>query len=209
MTNDAQQTGANQPPAPAVSGRHVIVGVTGGISAYKTADLVSKLAQAGASVHVLMTQAATRFVTPLTFQALSGNPVYDSPWTHIETQDPQHISQAGRADCMLIAPCTMDALARLAIGRADDVISLVAAAIDRTRIPVMLAPAMNAAMWQQPATQRNVTLLKADGFHFVGPETGWQACRTSGPGRMSEPADILRSLSLLLSPPCDADAASS
>lgn len=181
-----------------LAGRRIIVGVTGGISAYKTAEVVSRLVQSGATVHVLMTQSATRFVAPLTFQALSGNPVYDCPWAHIESQDPQHVSHARSADLMVIAPCTMDALARLAVGRADDVVSLVAAAIDRSRAPVLLAPAMNTIMWQQPATQRNVHQLSHDGFHFIGPESGWQACRASGPGRMSEPADIIVKITELL-----------
>ena len=175
--------------------RRIILGVCGGISAYKSAALTSKLAQAGAQVTVLMTEAATRFVTPMTFQALSGRPVYTGIWEHVESSDPQHISTASAADLAVVAPCSMDCLARLATGRADDVVTLVLSAIDRTKTPVLLAPAMNEVMWTQPATQRNVETLRGDGFEFVGPESGWQACRAVGPGRMAEPeslVDIIR-----------------
>lgn len=178
--------------------RRVLVGVCGGIAAYKTCTIVSRLAQAGAEVTVAMTESATRFVTPLTFQALSGRPVYTSAWEHIESHDPQHIALAGRADLAIVAPCTMDALARLATGRTDDVVTLILSAIDRTKTPVLLAPSMNAVMWQQPSTQRNLATLKADGFEFVGPADGWQACRTIGTGRMSEPEEILVAAQALL-----------
>lgn len=175
----------------AVRGKRVVVGVTGGIAAYKACVVVSKLAQAGADVTVLLTESATKFVTPLTFQALSGRPVYTSPWEHVESNDPQHIALATRADVVVVCPCTMDTLAKLATGRADDVVTLVLSAIDRGRTPVLLAPSMNAAMWAQPATQRNLRTLDQDGYRFVGPGEGWQACRTVGVGRMSEPEEIL------------------
>src|SRR6185295_2373376 len=132
-----------------VKGKRIIVGVTGGIAAYKTAMVVSRLAQAGAEVTVAMTEAATKFVTPLTFQALSARPVYTSAWDHIESHDPQHISLADAADVALIAPCTMDCMARLATGRTDDVVTLIVSAIDRKKTPVLLAPSMNTAMWTQ------------------------------------------------------------
>ena len=181
-----------------MAGKHVVLGVCGGIAAYKSAALTSKLAQAGARVTVLMTPSATRFVTPLTFQALSANPVYTTPWDHAENSDPQHIAHASRADLAIVAPCTMDCLARLALGRADDVVTLVLSAIDRRSTPVLLAPAMNEIMWSQPATQRNAELLKSDGYDFIGPAEGWQACRAVGPGRMSEPESILeRAIALL------------
>mgnify|MGYP000867987754 CR=1 FL=1 len=174
-----------------VDGRRIIVGVTGGIAAYKTATVVSRLAQAGAEVTVLMTESATKFVTALTFQALSGRAVYTSAWEHIESKDPQHIALASGADLAIVAPASMDCLAKLATGRADDVVSLVLSAIDRAKTRVLLAPAMNAAMWAQPSTRRNVKTLIDDGFVMVGPAEGWQACRTNGDGRMSEPADLL------------------
>jgi len=186
-------------PAPSpnpdpLHGLHVFVGVTGGIAAYKTAMLVSRLAQAAAVVTVAMTEAATRFVTPLTFQALSGRPVYTSAWEHIESSDPQHISLAKATQVAIVAPCTMDCMAKLAHGRTDDVVALILSAIDRTRTSVILAPAMNAAMWHQPSTQRNLRTLIADGFTIVGPDDGWQACRSVGPGRMSEPDALLEAI---------------
>jgi phosphopantothenoylcysteine decarboxylase/phosphopantothenate--cysteine ligase len=183
------------PPAIGIlNGRRVLVGVTGGIAAYKTCQVVSRLAQAGATVTVAMTESATRFVTPLTFQALSGRPVYTSPWQHVESHDPQHIALATSTDLAVVAPCTMDTLAKLAAGRTDDVVALILSAIDRARTPVLLAPSMNAAMWAQPSTQRNLATLRGDGFAFVGPDEGWQACRTVGAGRMSEPEAILSAI---------------
>ncbi len=192
---------ASQPPTAAlesVKGRRIFIGVTGGIAAYKVCSVVSRLAQAGAEVTVAMTESAAHFVTPLTFQALSGRPVYTNPWQHIESHDPQHISLASRADIALVAPCTMDCLARLATGRTGDIVTLILSAVDRARTPVLLAPSMNAVMWSQPSTQRNLAQLKADGFAFIGPADGWQACRTTGTGRMSEPDEILAAISATL-----------
>jgi len=161
-------------PAPSpnpdpLHGLHVFVGVTGGIAAYKTAMLVSRLAQAAAVV-------------------------YTSAWEHIESSDPQHISLAKATQVAIVAPCTMDCMAKLAHGRTDDVVALILSAIDRTRTSVILAPAMNAAMWHQPSTQRNLRTLIADGFTIVGPDDGWQACRSVGPGRMSEPDALLEAI---------------
>jgi phosphopantothenoylcysteine decarboxylase/phosphopantothenate--cysteine ligase len=174
-----------------LSNARIIVGIAGGIAAYKTAWLVSRLAQAGAAVTVAMTENATRFVTPLTFQALSGRPVYTSPWEHVENHDPQHIGLARSVDCAIVAPCTMDCLANLAHGLTGDVVCLILSAIDRAKTPVLLAPSMNEVMWAQPATRRNVAQLVADGFTMVGPGEGWQACRAVGAGRMSEPEELL------------------
>ncbi len=174
-----------------VNGRRIIVGLTGGIACYKLAAVVSKLTQSGADVTVIMTEAATRFVTPLTFQALTGRPVYSDQWQHVESQDPQHISLARSADLVLIAPCSMDMLAKLAQGRTDDVVSLIVSAVDRSNQPVLLAPSMNAVMWNQPATQRNIEKLRADNFGIIEPDTGWQACRTEGVGRLPEPDQLL------------------
>ena len=178
----------------ALKGRRILVGVTGGIAAYKTAHMVSRAAQSGAEVTVAMTDSAARFVGALTFQALSGRPVYTSQWEHIESSDPQHIALARGLDVAVVAPCSMNMLAKLAQGRADDTVSLILGAIDRAATPVLLAPAMNSQMWGQAATQRNCQLLRDDGFLFVGPGEGWQACREIGPGRMSEPEDILAAL---------------
>lgn len=180
------------------AGKELIVGITGGIAVYKVATVVSRLAQAGAQVTVAMTPAATKFVTPLTFQALSGRHVYTSAWEHVESQDPQHISLASRADAVLVAPCTMDCLARLASGRTDDMVTLLLSAVDRSKTPVLLAPAMNVTMWAQPSTQRNIQQLESDGFDFVGPGEGWQACREVGAGRLSEPGVIVGALGGLL-----------
>lgn len=192
MTKPATSEHTQQPDT--LADKCILVGVTGGIAAYKSAALVSALAQAGAQVHVLMTEAAQRFVTPLTFEALSGHAVLTSIWQQKTSHEPHHIKLATRAEAMLIAPATMDCLARLATGRADDIVSLLVSAIDRRSTPVLLAPAMNVTMWAQPATQRHVSQLIEDGFLMVGPAEGWQACRKVGPGRMSEPDEIIEAL---------------
>ncbi|HVU64600.1 MAG TPA: flavoprotein [Phycisphaerales bacterium] len=176
------------------NGVPILVGVTGGIAAYKTCHLVSRLAQSGAAVTVAMTQDAAKFVTPLTFQALSGRPVYTSTWDHIESSDPQHVSLARACRAAIVAPCTMNCMAKLAMGLTDDIVTLILSAIDRAKTPVLLAPAMNAQMWAQPSTQRNLKTLLADGYKTIGPAEGWQACRTSGPGRMSEPEDLFEAI---------------
>jgi len=181
-------------PADFFADARIIVGVTGGIAAYKTATLVSRLVQSGAEVTVCMTDAATRFITPMTFQALTGRAVYTSQWEHLEAHDPQHINLASSADAAVVAPCTMDGAAKLVAGRTDDVVTLVLSAIDRDRTPVLLAPSMNAVMWSQPSNQRNMAQLRDDGFALIGPGEGWQACRTQGAGRMSEPEEILQAL---------------
>lgn len=169
----------------------MIVGLTGGIACYKVAHVVSALTQEGVEVAVAMTEAATRFVTPLTFQALSGRPVQTSPWEHPGSADVQHIALAAATDLMLIAPCTMNMLGKLAAGRADDIVSLIAAAIDVKTKPILLAPSMNAVMYGQPSTQRNLRQLAEDGFRIIPPAAGWQACRTEGVGRLPEPEVLL------------------
>ncbi|MEE9129737.1 MAG: flavoprotein [Phycisphaerales bacterium] len=190
------QTTNHDPPA----GRRVIVGLSGGIACYKVAQVVSRLVQADIEVTVAMTDAATRFVTPLTFEALSGRAVYSSQWQHVESHDPQHISLARAADLMLIAPCTMDMLAKLAYGRTDDVVSLIASAVDWSRQPMLIAPSMNEVMWNQPSTQRNLAQVKADGCEIIDPGEGWQACRTTGKGRLAEPDVILDAVMANLQP---------
>lgn len=167
--------------------KRIVIGLSGGIACYKIADLVSSLVQSNYVVDVVMTDAATRFITPLTFESLTGRPVFDSQWKHIDSWEPQHISLATKANAMLIAPCTMDMLAKLAHGFTDDPVSLVAAAIDRRSTQVMLAPSMNATMFDQPATQRNLHALAEDGFTVLDSEEGWQACRAVGQGRLLEP----------------------
>ena len=182
----------------ALEGRRIIVGLTGGIACYKVANVVSALVQGGAEVTVAMTRAARRFVRPLTFEALSGRPVFASQWSHVDAHDPQHVALARAADLMLIAPCSMDMLARLASGRTDDAVSLLASAIDLERQPLLLAPSMNAVMWNQPSTRRNVAQLRADGFHLIEPVSGWQACRTEGPGRLPEPEELVSTITQTL-----------
>jgi len=180
-------TGADQ-------GRHVLVGVTGGVAAYKTAELVSLLVKRGDTVTVAMTEAACRFIGHATLEALSGRRVYRDMWTAIDDPSSQHVALATSVDAMVVAPCSMHSLAKFASGHAPDAVSLVVAAIDRSQVPVLLAPAMNSAMLSQPATQRNIATLREDGFIIMEPETGWQACRTEGCGRMPEPLTILAAL---------------
>ena len=178
--------------------RRITVGVTGGIACYKVASIVSTLAQAEAEVTVLMTEAATRFVAPLTFQALSGRPVIADQWDQSDSADPQHIRLAESADAMLIAPCTMNTLAKLATGFTDDAVSLVASAIDCSKTPVLVACSMNEQMWNQPSTRRNIETLQKDGYQMIEPGVGWQACRTTGTGRLPESDELVTALAGIL-----------
>jgi len=181
----------------AVCGREVVVGVSGGIAAYKTAEVVSGLVRAGAGVTVVMTEAAKRFVGPLTFQTLSGRPVYDSLWAVTEAAGVEHVALADRADVVLVAPATADVIGKLAAGIADDLLSTLLLAVD---VPVLLAPAMNARMWRHPAVVANVATLRARGVRLVGPAEGRLACGAEGPGRMVEPAEILAAVAEVLAP---------
>jgi phosphopantothenoylcysteine decarboxylase/phosphopantothenate--cysteine ligase len=176
---------------PFVRGRRICVGVCAGIASYKVCNVVSALAQAGADVTVAMTPDAQRFVTPLVFQSLSARAVLTSAWESATPADPQHIRAASALDLFIVAPCTMDMLAKLATGRCDDIVSLLAASVDRARTPVVLAPSMNEVMWRQPSTVRNVETLRGDGFRVVDPASGWQACRSVGAGRLPEPDTLL------------------
>lgn len=178
-------------PQADLTGRRVLIGVTGGIAAYKTATVVSRLSQRGCDVHVAMTEAATKFVTPLTFEALSGNAVVTGVWGHNDPGDVQHVNLADRVDLALIAPCTMDCLARLAHGHTSDPITLILSAIDRAATPVLLSPSMNSVMLAQPSTQRNLAQLREDGYQILDAESGWQACRHVGPGRMPEAETLI------------------
>lgn len=181
-------------------GRRVLVGVTGGIAAFKTAALVSQLAQAGAAVWVVMTEPATRFVGPVTFAALSGHPVRTSIFDQSGHPLGAHIELAEQGELLCVAPASADFLARLATGFADDLLSTLALAFDG---PAILAPAMNATMWQKASVQRNVAQLGADGYLLLGPQSGWQSCRRDGPGRMLEPAELLAAIgeTLAATPP--------
>lgn len=178
--------------------RKVIIALSGGIACYKSAVLVSLLSQRGAAVRVLMTEAATKFITPLTFQSLSGRPVLTSIWQCDDQPQSQHIGLAHWCELLVIAPASADLMAKIAAGLNSDIVSLVASALPQTT-PVLLAPAMNAEMWKNPITQRNLqTLKQVLGYEFVGPDTGWQACRTSGPGRMSDPEVTLQAIERIL-----------
>jgi len=168
-------------------GKHILLGVTGGIAAYKSADLVRRLRERGAEVQVIMTDGAREFVTPMTFQALSGRPVRTDLWDPAAEASMGHIELARWADLVLVAPASADFLARLAGGRADDLLATTCLA---TAAPIALAPAMNHQMWANPATQANVVLLKERGVHVFGPGTGDQACGEVGAGRMLEPLEL-------------------
>ena len=174
-----------------LKGRKLVLGVTGGVAAYKAAELTRLLVKAGAEVHVVMTEADTRFVTPVTFQALSGRTVWTDLWDGRMGNNMAHIDLTRGADGILIAPASADTIAKLVHGFADDLLSTLCLARE---CPLMVAPAMNRQMWENPATQRNVAQLRADGVAVFGPDEGDQACGETGPGRMLEPEDLLESV---------------
>jgi phosphopantothenoylcysteine decarboxylase / phosphopantothenate---cysteine ligase len=174
-----------------VNGRHIVLGVTGGIAAYKAADLVRRLRDTGAEVRVVMTRGALAFVTPLTFQALSGHPVHTELLDEAAEAGMGHIELARWADLLLVAPATADFIARLTHGLAGDLLSTLCLA---TPAPLALAPAMNQQMWANKAVQANCAALRARGVRLIGPESGSQACGDTGPGRMTEPAAIVEAL---------------
>ena len=171
-----------------LTGKCVVVGVTGGIAAYKACEVVSRLKKLNADVRVIMTRNATEFVQPLTFQSLSHNPVSVDTFANIQTWEIEHIALAQRADLFIIAPATANIIGKLACGIADDMLSTTVMA---TRAPVLIAPAMNTAMLENPATQQNIRTLKSRGMRMIAPGVGMLACGTSGAGRMSEPEQIV------------------
>lgn len=193
----AQAQPTSQAPPGPLEGREILLAVTGGIACYKAADLASKLVQAGAGLTVAMTAAARRFVQPLTFQALTGRQVYTSMWQRSEDYSSQHIALTERADLMIVAPATANVLAKMACGLADELVAALALSAWGA-CPILVAPAMNSRMWLAPATQGNLARLRQWGVHVVGPAEGRLACGTTGPGRMSEPADILAAAQSLL-----------
>jgi len=188
------------PAARELSGYELLVCVTGGIAAFKVAQLVSQLVQAGCGVTVAMTRHARHFVGPTTFRALTGRPVLTSLWPADESDAMPHLRPTEVADLVLVAPATANILGKLAHGIADDLVSTLLLAADG---PVLLAPAMNARMWRHPAVQRNVAFLREHGYLLVGPQEGWLACGEVGPGRMSEPEELLAAVrsELLRRPP--------
>ncbi|MFT4172217.1 MAG: bifunctional phosphopantothenoylcysteine decarboxylase/phosphopantothenate--cysteine ligase CoaBC [Rhodocyclaceae bacterium] len=180
-----------------LSDRRIVLGVTGGIAAYKAAELTRLLVKAGADVHVVLTEGGAHFVTPVTFQALSGNPVWVDAWDARMANNMAHIDLTRGAAAVLVAPASADFMAKLTHGLANDLLSTLCLARD---CPLLIAPAMNRQMWENPATQRNVALLRQDGITLLGPDAGDQACGEVGQGRMLEPADIFEGLVDALSP---------
>ena len=183
-----------------LAGRHIVLGLTGGIACYKSAELCRLLIKQGATVQVVMTEAAERFITPVTMQALSQRPVHGSQWDAREPNNMPHINLSREADAILIAPCSADFIARLVQGRSDELLSLLCLARPAHRVPLLIAPAMNREMWVHPATQRNMAQLAADGAVLLGVGTGEQACGETGDGRMLEPAELVEDLIAHLAP---------
>ena len=180
-----------------IGGKKIVLGVTGGIAAYKAAELVRELVRAKALVYVIMTRSAQEFVTPLTFQTISGNPVSTDLFSLIEESEIGHISLADRADILVIAPATANMIGKIANGIADDMLSTVVFA---ARAPVLLAPAMNVHMWENAICRENIEKLRARGFHFVDPEVGELACGYEGKGRLAEIPAITEEIRSLLTP---------
>ena len=198
MTDGLAPSSPQPPEQPSLKGREVIVAVCGGIAAYKVADVVSKLVQRGTGVTVVMTREATKFVTPLTFQALSARPVRTDTFDLLDSSDPQHIGLTERADLMLVAPATTNVIAKVAHGICDDLVSLMICA---AACPVVFCPAMNNRMWEHPIAKENVAKLSSVGYTFIGPDEGWLACRNVGAGRLSEPATIVDAVTHMLTHP--------
>ena len=180
-----------------LQGREVVLGITGGIAAYKCAELVSRLRKQGACVHVIMTKNACQFITPLTLETMSGNPVVTDTFDRPERWEVEHVALARRAEIFVIAPATANIMAKMAVGLADDMLSTTVLA---TKAPVLLAPAMNTGMWTAEATQANLRVLVSRGVHIVGPGSGFLACGDEGSGRMSEPEEIVAAMEQVLCP---------
>ena len=177
-----------------LNGKHIVLGLTGGVACYKAAYLCRLLVKEGAQVQVVMTEAAAQFITPVTMQSLSNRTVYVSQWDPREPNNMAHINLSREADAILVAPCSADFMAKLLHGRADDLLSLMCLARPLERVPLLLAPAMNREMWAHPATQRNMAQLRADGALVLGVGEGDQACGETGDGRMLEPEELLEDL---------------
>src|SRR3954471_23553214 len=183
-----------------LAGKHFVLGLSGGIACYKAAELCRALIKEGATVQVVMTEAAEQFITPVTMQALSNRPVFDSQWDPREPNNMPHINLSREADAILIAPCSADFMAKLLHGRADELLSLMCLARPIDRVPLLLAPAMNREMWAHPATQRNMQQLDADGAAILGVGSGFQACGETGDGRMLEPDELLEDIVAFFQP---------
>jgi len=184
----------------ALTGKHIVLGLSGGIACYKAAEFTRELVKAGATVQIVMSAAAEAFITPVTMQALSNRPVFTSQWDAREPSNMAHINLTREADAIVIAPASADIIAKLVQGRADDLLSLMCLARPIARCPLLVAPAMNREMWAHPATQRNLAQLKLDGATLLGPGNGDQACGEVGDGRMLEPTELLADLVAFFQP---------
>jgi phosphopantothenoylcysteine decarboxylase/phosphopantothenate--cysteine ligase len=182
-----------------LEGKHIVLGLSGGIACYKAAELARGLVKAGTQVQVVMTASAQQFITPVTMQALSGRPVFSSQWDSRISNHMAHIDLTREADAIVIAPCSADFMRKLVHGAADDLLSALCLARPAT-LPLLIAPAMNVEMWENPATQRNVAQLRQDGVRLLGPVAGEQACGETGLGRMMEPESLLASLASFFYP---------
>ncbi|MFH1745602.1 MAG: flavoprotein [Planctomycetota bacterium] len=193
-------TGKSVGNQPTLAGYEVLVCISGGIAAYKTATLTSSLVQSGCGVTVALTRNGRRFIGETTFRALTGRPTYTNMWRRTSPVEFQHLALCERADLILVAPATANIIGKLASGIADDLVSTLLLGADS---PVMLAPAMNTRMWLNPAVQRNIELLRDSSIILVGPDEGWLACGDTGPGRMTEPEVLFETVSeqLLCNPP--------
>lgn len=187
-------------PMSDLSNKHIVLGLSGGIACYKAAELCRALVKQGATVQVVMTEAAAQFVTPVTMQALSNQAVYVSQWDPREPNNMAHINLTRNAHALLVAPASADFMAKLLHGRADDLLSLMCLARPQVTVPLLLAPAMNKEMWAHPATQRNMAQLRQDGAFVLGVGQGDQACGEVGDGRMLEPEELLYELTALFQP---------
>jgi phosphopantothenoylcysteine decarboxylase / phosphopantothenate---cysteine ligase len=183
-----------------LAGKHIVLGLSGGVACYKAADFTRELVKAGATVQVVMTDAAEHFITPVTMQALSLRPVFTNQWDARAPNSMAHINLTRAADAIVVAPASADFIAKLAQGRADDLLSLLCLARPIERCPLLVAPAMNREMWAHPATQRNVAQFRADGATVLGPGSGDQACGETGDGRMLEPLELLADLVAFFQP---------
>lgn len=183
-----------------LAGKHFVLGLSGGIACYKAAELCRALIKEGATVQVVMTEAAEQFITPVTMQALSNRPVYGSQWDSREPNNMPHINLSREADAILVAPCSADFMAKLLHGRADELLSLLCLARPRSEVPLLLSPSMNREMWSHPATQRNMQQLTDDGATILGVGSGFQACGEYGDGRMLEPPELLEDIVAFFQP---------
>ena len=183
-----------------LSNKHLVLGLSGGVACYKAAEFCRALVKQGATVQVVMTEAAAQFITPVTMQALSNRTVYVSQWDAREPNNMAHINLSREADAIIVAPASADFMAKLLHGRADDLLSLICLARPLDTVPLVLAPAMNREMWAHPATQRNLAQLRADGAHVLGVGQGEQACGETGDGRMLEPDALLQEVVSLFQP---------